>query len=125
MSSPTAPPTTSHPVTGLLVWTALLAALIASLGSLWMSLGMNLVPCPLCFYQRACVFCVVAVLTVGMMAQERSAGLVALIGLAPAAAAVGIGAVHNYLEYMHQLECPAGIGNIGTAPQQALVAEGI
>jgi hypothetical protein len=125
MSSPTPPQPTSHPVTGLVVWTALLAALVAALGSIWLSLGMELKPCPLCYYQRACIFCVVAVLMIGMVAQERSAGLVALMGLGPAAAAVGLGAFHNYLEYTHKLECPAGIANIGTAPQQALVAEGV
>jgi disulfide bond formation protein DsbB len=127
MSTPAVPqsPSPPSPITGLVVWTALLAALIAALGSLWLTLGMELKACPLCLYQRACIFCVVGVLTVGMMAQERSAGLVALMGLGPAAAAVGVCGFQNYLEHVGKLECPPGIGNIGTAPQQALVAESI
>ncbi len=124
--APTQPPQAEHyPVTGLVVWAALLAALVTGLGSLWLSMGMDLRACPLCLYQRACIFCVIIVLTVGMMAQERSAGLVAWIGLGPATAAVAICAFQNYLEHYGRLECPAGIANIGTAPQQALVAQGI
>src|SRR5437763_499592 len=54
---------------------------------------------------------------------RRRAGLPNCWDRTAGAAAVGVGAFHNYLEYTHQLECPAGIANVGTAPQQALVAE--
>src|SRR5438128_2554012 len=125
MSLPTPKQPESQSVTGLVVGMALLAALVTALGSLWLSLGMDLKACNLCLYQRACIFCVVAVLAIGLLAQEGNATLIALLGLAPAAAAVAVAGFHNYLEYTGKLECPPGIANIGSAPQQAIVAEGI
>jgi hypothetical protein len=41
-----------NPASSVVTWLALVAALVVSAGSLWLSLGMNLVACPLCFYQR-------------------------------------------------------------------------
>jgi len=126
MNAPIPPPqSNSQPVAGLLIWPALLAALVTGFGSLWLTLGMDLRACPLCLYQRACVFCVIAILTVGVLARERHPKLLALVSLGPAAAAVAVCAYQNYLEQIGKLECPAGIANIGTAPQQALAAEAI
>src|SRR5260370_8662109 len=48
------------------VWAALLVALIALAGSLWLSMGMGLKACPLCFYQRTFVMAPVAVLVFGL-----------------------------------------------------------
>ena len=107
----------------LLIWAALLAALVASVGSLWLSLGTGLKACPLCLYQRACVFCVVGVLTMGLLTQETHPLFVGLLALPAAMAATMVGVFHNYLELTKVLECPPGVGGFGTAPQQALAAE--
>ena len=50
-----------------LVWPSLLVALLALAGSLWLSIGLKLKACPLCFYQRTFVMGVVAVLGIGIL----------------------------------------------------------
>jgi len=107
------------------IWAALLSAAVAALGSLWLTIGMELDACPLCFYQRACVLGVVGILLVGLMLRELSESSAGLVALPVAVAGLGVCLMHNYLEYSHKLDCPAGIGGYGTAPQQALVAQGI
>ena len=111
--------------TSIAVWAALFAALVASLGSLWLTLGMELKACPLCLYQRASVFAVAAVLAIGVLMRERGEAGVCLAALPAAVAGLGVGIFHNYLEYSGKLVCPKGIAGIGTAPQQALVAQAI
>jgi disulfide bond formation protein DsbB len=103
----------------------MLAALVASLGSLWLTLGMGFKACPLCLYQRACIFATAAVLGIGVLMRERGEAGVCLAALPAAVAGLGVGVFHNYLEFSGKLVCPKGIGGIGTAPQQALVAEAI
>ena len=51
-------------------WTlaALPMTLIGSLGSIYLSVGMGLKACPLCFYQHLFIFSVAAVLGVGLAA---------------------------------------------------------
>lgn len=111
--------------TSIRIWLALLAASAASAGSVWLSLGLELKACPLCLYQRACIFCTAAVLAIGVVSRKQEASAIGAIALAPAAAALGIGLYHVYLERTGALECPPGIANIGTAPQQAVAAEAI
>jgi disulfide bond formation protein DsbB len=105
------------------IWLALIAAAAASIGSVWLSFGMELKACPLCLYQRACVFCTAAILLIGIMLRKQESAAIGALSLAPATAALAIGIYHVYLERTGVLECPAGIWNIGTAPQQALAAE--
>ena len=54
-----------------LVWPSLLVALLALAGSLWLSIGMKLKACPLCFYQRTFVMGVVAVMGIGVLTGQR------------------------------------------------------
>jgi disulfide bond formation protein DsbB len=103
-----------------LVWPPLLVALVALAGSLWLSVGMGLKACPLCFYQRTFVMGVVAVLGVGVLAGQRHRGVLNLLALPLAIAGVGVAVFHEYLEQTGKLECPAGVMGIGTAPQQSL-----
>src|SRR5438445_131739 len=121
MSSPN-PADNKTADTSVAVWAALLAALVASLGSLWLTLGMELKACPLCLYQRACVFAAAAALGIGVLMRERGEAGVCLVALPAAVAGLGVGVFHNYLEYSGKLVCPKGIAGIGTAPQQALAA---
>jgi disulfide bond formation protein DsbB len=117
----------ARPTGSFFTLTALLVALTASAGSLWLTLGtdMKLKACPLCLYQRAGVFAAAAVLLIGFLARDRDVSLIALLALAPAAMATGVGVFHNYLMYEGKLECPPGIASVGTAPLQALAIEAI
>jgi disulfide bond formation protein DsbB len=97
-----------------------LVALVALAGSLWLSIGMKLKACPLCFYQRTFVMGVVGVLAVGLLTGQRYRAVLNLLALPLVVAAVGVAAFHVYLEMAGKLECPSGIMGIGTAPQQSL-----
>ena len=104
-----------------LVWPSLLVALVALGGSLWLSIGMKLKACPLCFYQRTFVMGVVAVLGIGVLTGQRHRAVLNLLALPLAVAGLGVAAFHVYLELTGKLECPAGVLGIGTAPQQSFV----
>lgn len=121
-------------------WTvlALIAALVASLGSLALSLdlpvtisdqqinlGRNLKACPLCFYQRTFAFGALGVLLIGLMTRARRTGAVGVMALPLAIGGVAVAGFHVYLEYTGVLECPKGLQEIGTAPQQSLAALGV
>jgi disulfide bond formation protein DsbB len=112
------------PATGsaFLTWLACLVALAASAGSVYLSMGMGLKACPLCFYQRTLVFAVFGVLLVGLVTGAPRSGL-CLLALPLAAAALGVAGYHVYLELTGALECPPGIKDIGTSPQQSLAAQ--
>jgi disulfide bond formation protein DsbB len=118
--SRTSPSPSAAPVS--LVWPPLLVALVALAGSLWLSIGMGLKACPLCFYQRTFVMGVVAVLGVGVLAGQRHRGVLNLLALPLAVAGFGVAVFHEYLELTGRLECPAGVMGIGTSPQQSLAA---
>jgi disulfide bond formation protein DsbB len=105
-----------------LTWLSFAAALVALAGSLWLSIGMNLKACPLCFYQRTFVMSIAAVLAMGLFAGMRPASLLSLLSLPMAAGGLGVSLWHVYLEGIGKLECPAGVLEIGSAPQQALAA---
>jgi disulfide bond formation protein DsbB len=127
MSASTAPdhelsrPSLSTNVAPLgLVLLPLLVALLALAGSLWLSIGMKLKACPLCFYQRTFVMGVVAVLGVGILIGQRHRAVLNLLALPLAVAGFGVAGFHEYLELTGKLECPAGVMGIGTAPQQSL-----
>jgi disulfide bond formation protein DsbB len=137
---PYAPP--SEPVGSTTVgWTvlALIAALVASLGSAALSLDLppvkvgeqevqltrNLKACPLCYYQRMCAFGAFGVLLIGLFTKARRTGAIGVIALPLAIAGVGVAGFHNYLEYSEKMECPKGLLDIGTAPQQSLAALGV
>jgi hypothetical protein len=127
MSAPTAsehersrpsPPETTVPVS--LILAPFLVALIALVGSLWLSIGMSLKACPLCFYQRTFVMGVVAVLGIGLLTGERHRSVLNLLALPLVVAGLGVAVFHETLERGGKLECPAGVLGIGTAPQQSL-----
>ena len=103
-------------------WLALLVSAVAVAGSLWLSIGMELVGCPLCFYQRTFVMCAFGVLLVGLLSGAcRGAGL-SLLTLPAAVGGLGVAVFHVFLEFKGTLECPKGILDIGSAPQQSLAA---
>jgi hypothetical protein len=98
-------------------WAALVFAIAGLAGSLYLSMGMHLRACPLCFYQRTFVMSLVAVLGVGLLARVGRLGLVAL---PLAVGGLGVAILHVSLELRGKLECPPGLFDVGTAPQQSL-----
>lgn len=106
----------------LLTWVCFLVSAIAVAGSLFLSLGMDLKPCPLCYYQRIFVFCTCGVLLVGLLSGAAKTAPVSLLALTASAGGLVVAVWHAYLEQAGKLECPAGIAGIGSAPQQSLTA---
>ncbi len=106
--------------TTVLAWLALLVAGVAAAGSVYLSLGLNLKACTLCFYQRAFAFSALAVLAVGLIGRAARPGRVSLLALPLALAGLGVAAFHVSLEVRGTLECPRGLMAAGTAPQQSL-----
>ncbi len=105
-----------------LAWLIFVLALATTSGSLWLSVGMKLKACPLCFYQRTFAMAILGVLGMGLLAGRRHLPALPLLGLPLAVAGCGVAAFHVYLELNGTLECPAGVLGIGTAPQQSLAA---
>lgn len=110
-----------------LTWLALVIALAGLFGTIWLSAGMDLIPCPLCYYQRTFVMAVFGVLAVGLLSPARQhPGLLALLALPSAMAGLSVAAYHVcYLENVKRMECPPGLFAFGTAPQQSLALLGL
>lgn len=107
------------------VLTSLAIAVLALIGSLWLSVGMGLKACPLCLYQRTFVMGVVAVLGVGALTGPGHRSVLHLLALPMAVAGFGVAAFHVFLELTGRLECPMGVMSIGTAPQQSLAVQAV
>jgi disulfide bond formation protein DsbB len=129
--SVTGSPPASAATSGASIWTwaAALAAVATLAGSLYLSLGMGLKACPLCFYQRTFVMGVTAILLVGLAAGAPRPGFLSLLALPLAVGGLAVAGWHEYLELKGALECPHGVlipdgspSNVGTAPQQSLAA---
>lgn len=105
------------------VWAilSLVLALIATLGSLYLSVGMGLKACPLCFYQRTFAMGTLAVLAVGIVADRSQARLLCRVSFPLAVAGWGVAAFHEYLVLAEKLECPLGLFGLGVAPLQSLI----
>jgi disulfide bond formation protein DsbB len=101
-------------------WELLVVSLIGLAGSLYLSIGMGLKACALCFYQRTFIMGLFALVTVGLVVDRARAALLCLVSLPLAVGGLGVAAFHEYLVVTHKLECPAGILGLGTAPAQSL-----
>lgn len=102
---------------------ALLVAAATLFGSLYLSMGMGLNACPLCFYQRTFIMAVVGVLGVGMaLCLPVAPGTLSLLALPLALSGLGVAAVHSSLVWSGVLVCPKGVLGLGSAPEQSLAA---
>jgi disulfide bond formation protein DsbB len=104
------------------LWLAMFVGLAALAGSLYLSIGMGLKACPLCYYQRTFLMSAVAVLVMGMFIRDLRPSALSALALPLSAAGLFIAGWHEYLEVSGVLECPAGVLGVGTAPQQSLAA---
>lgn len=110
--------------TSTLAWTAcaFAVALAGLAGSLWLSIGMGLKACPLCYYQRTFMMAVVGILLTGLLTPARASALPSLLALPAAVGGLGVAVFHVGLEAAGKLECPGGLLGAGTAPMQSLAA---
>lgn len=72
-----------------------LVAIVATTGSLWFSLGLGLIPCELCWYQRILMYPLVVVLGVATVDGRARVWRSALLLAVPGA---GIAAYHSVLQ---------------------------
>jgi disulfide bond formation protein DsbB len=107
---------------GLWTWAACAVALLTLAGSLYLSLGLKLKACPLCFYQRTFVMGALGVLLVGLLAGRRG-GSLSLLALPAAVGGCAVGVFHVSRELIGVMECPAGLSGVLSAPQEALIAQ--
>lgn len=117
------PDTTDHalPTNRALTVSALIMAAVTLSGSLYLSGGMGLRACPLCFYQRTFAMAVGGILLIGILCRVDGAVL-GLLALPSAIGGLGVALFHSYLVQAGKLECPNGIANLGPAPLQSLAA---
>ena len=113
-----------HPANPSLVPTiaAFVAATASVAGSLYLTLGLGLIACPLCFYQRTFAFAVLGSLIVGLMSKASETGYVNLFTFLPAVAGGMIAGWHTYLDVSGKLVCPLGLFDFGTTAQQSLAS---
>lgn len=101
--------------------TAIQLAVVGTAGSVFLSMGLGLKACPLCFYQRSFVMAALAVLALGRFLEPSRPGLICLLSVPLAWAGFGVALFHYYLEATRVLECPPGLFGFWTAPAQSLV----
>lgn len=99
---------------------AFAAALASVGGSITLTLGLGLIACPLCLYQRAFAVAVLGTLGLGLMTKARDTGLVNLLAFLPTVIGGLIAAWHTVLDLSGQQVCPNGVLGLGTTAQQSL-----
>jgi len=95
-------------VHGASTWLAALVAAVATAGSLWFSEVADYVPCRLCWFQRICMYPLVAVLVVGAWRRDR---VVRWYALPMLVAGTTVSAYHSLIEWKPWLDsgsCGAG-----------------
>jgi disulfide bond formation protein DsbB len=117
--------------TGVVLASATVVAVVATIGSLYFSLGLGLVPCELCWYQRILMYPLVVVL--GVAATERRTGVYRTV-LPLSLLGTGIAAYHVYIQLVPSTAtgCSLGggcasiqysmLGGLLTIPRLSLVA---
>jgi len=82
-------------IRGVSLWLGFLVAASCMAGSLWLSEVANFTPCPLCWYQRICMYPLALVL--GMAAVRRDSG-VRVYAMALAGVGAVIAAYHSWIQ---------------------------
>jgi disulfide bond formation protein DsbB len=109
---------------------ALVVAAVATAGSLYFSIGLGLVPCDLCWYQRILMYPLVPFIAVGLLRDDALESYV----LPLSAGGFAVAAYHNYLQMTPATgsctgEVPCGVVQYSfhgvTIPQMSLVAFGV
>src|SRR5450631_4118519 len=88
---------------------ALFTSVVGVVGSLYLSVAMELKACPLCFYQRAFIMATATTLFFGLSLRGVPSAALTPLALASAVAGGGIAAFHVYIDAKGILECPIGV----------------
>lgn len=104
--------------TGAYFGTAALVATVATVGSLYFSLGMGLTPCDLCWYQRICMYPLVAILGIGAYRGPTDLHPIVLSLSVPGTL---LSAYHSYLQYASGGVGSCSLGGGCTAVQYELL----
>lgn len=95
-------------------------AIVAGGGSVYLSVGLGLKACPLCFYQRSFAIGAVLVLVMMLLLDGSRSSRAVVVTLPLAVSGLGVAAFHVYLVLTGKLECPPAIFGWGDGPQQSL-----
>jgi hypothetical protein len=111
------------PAEGKTLWIplALFVSVIGVVGSLYLSISLELKACPLCFYQRAFIMAAATVLFFGIWLRGIPQAALTPLALASTVAGTGIAGFHVYLDAKDILECPIGVTGFLLAPQESFV----
>jgi len=108
-----------------LTWLALLLALAAVAGAGALSLALRKKACPLCIAQFAFVTGSAAILLFGIFSRELPRGVPSLLALPTTIAGVAISLLQSTYVARGTHECPPGVWDLGSAPQQSLAVLGL
>lgn len=95
-------------------------ALLGSIGSVYLSIGLGLKACPLCFYQRSFMIAATVSLASALWLDGFRKPRACLVALPFAWAGLGVAAFHEYLVLSGKLECPPALFGWGDGPTQSL-----
>lgn len=109
-----------HPFATACGWIALAVATMGSLGSVYLSIGLGLKACPLCFYQRSFMMAAAVSLLVSFWLDGVRSTRLCIVALPFAVAGLGVAMFHEYLVLSGKLECPPALFGWGDGPLQSL-----
>ena len=101
---------------------ATIAAFAAVAGSVYLSMGLGLIACPICLYQRGFAMATFGILVVGLATKARESGYVNLFAFLPTVIGGLVAAVHSFLHLGGAQVCPKGLFGIGHTPEQSVVS---
>ena len=104
-------------VSGLI---ALGVATMGSVGSVYLSIGLGLKACPLCFYQRAFMMAAAVSLLMSYWLDGVRSTRLCFVALPFAWAGLGVAMFHENLVLSGKLECPPALFGWGDGPVQSL-----
>jgi disulfide bond formation protein DsbB len=93
---------------------------VATTGSIYLSVGLGLKACPLCFYQRSFAIAVLVVLGMLIWLEGLRSMRACLVTLPLTMSGLGVAAFHVYLVQNGKLECPPALFGWGDGPIQSL-----
>lgn len=103
-------------------WAALVSAIASTAGSIYLSLGLGLIACPICYYQRTFAIAVLMILAIGVLSPLRATHHLNVLALAPTVGGMAIAMIHTWLDAVGQQICPQGLFGLGTSAQQSLTS---
>ncbi len=113
-------PSTQRRGTALWNVIALGAAAIAAAGSVYLSVGLGLKACPLCFYQRAFAVAALLVMAMQLWLDGLRSLRACLLVLPLALSGLGVAIFHVSLTQTGRLECPPALFGWRDGPAQSL-----